>query len=237
MGGGVILSLLFSTPVRAAVSNRVANIKSHGVFVGTNGSDEVVLDSADLRYLASQLDVLDKTIQGLTLQSNANIAYTYHKHKKGDGTLSSGTIYSTTNPGGCYKGSGHTHDKTGTCSTKYTTHVHSSSCATKVVTVTTQCGGEVYLLDSNDYGSFVARRYRCVRCGNIWRQEASGWEGLGDPITVCGRSISSPQTVYACNDAPLNSGKVYTCGSPTNTWTLGCGKSTSSIDSAYIVFD
>lgn len=30
--------------------------------------------------------------------------------------------------------------------------------------------------------------------------------------------------------------RVYTCGYPTNTWTVGCGKTTSTIESANIVF-
>lgn len=30
---------------------------------------------------------------------------------------------------------------------------------------------------------------------------------------------------------------VYDCGSPTNRWRLGCGKNSSTIESAYIVYD
>lgn len=225
--------------VNAATVKRSANLKSHGVFVGhnNNNSKEVVLDSSDLYYLADQLDVLDKTIQGLSLKSNASISYTYHAHKKGDGTKSSSTLYATSNPGGCYKAFGHTHNKTGTCGTKYTTHVHNGSCATKVVTTTTKCGGPMNQISAHDYGSFVARQYQCFLCGTIIRHEAARWEEMPPPLTVCTEDKVSKQTVYACNNAPLNTGMVYTCGSPTNTWTVQCGKSTSSIDEAHIVFN
>lgn len=211
--GGVILSLLFSTPVQAAVSNRVVNIKSHGVFVGRNGSKEVVLDSADLRYLANQLDVLDRTIQGLTLQSNANIEYNYHEHKKGDGALSSSTVYSATDPGGCYRGSGHTHNKTGTCSTK---QVPVGQCQW----VTTGFKNQGYCSVTQ-----TPANHRYVKCTVCGRRVDGGCTNCGSGMPDASQSVCSGTITQ------------YTCGSPTNTWVIGCGKTTSSIDSAYIVFD
>lgn len=224
MGGGACFALIFGTVAQASDSIRINHLKSHGVFVAQNANgDEVLLDSADLRYLAGQLDVLEQTIKGLTLQQSASISYTYHSHKKGDGTASSVTLYQTTNPGGCYKSGGHTHNKTGTCSTKYTSHTHTSSCTYSV----TYHGTMECTSRDGEYSYF-----KCNNCGRTARSydggASTGW-GMGHCDSCATRS-------YTCSGV-LNSGLTYACGSPVNTWVLGCGKSTSSIDEAHIVFN
>lgn len=218
--GGVFLTLTAQTlDVRAGNLTRRSNIKSHGVFVGQNNSgDEVVLSATDLYYLADQLDVLENTIKGLSLQQNANIAYTYHYHTNGNGTQSSSTLYSASNPGGCYASAGHTHDKTGTCSWRYSSHAHTLSCYSG-------CPGvRVHVKDINSNKSY----YECSVCDRSWYlgQGAGIWTG-----SSCDRSI------VVCNNSPLNSGKAYTCGNPVNTWTVQCGKSNGQIIEAHIVFN
>ena len=54
-----------------------------------------------------------------------SIEYLYHEHTGGaTGTI----VYATTDPGGCYRANGHTHNKINTCpsheETEYTTHEH-----------------------------------------------------------------------------------------------------------------
>lgn len=255
----LLLLSLTAIPVTAAINGRVGNIKSHGVFVGINGTDEVVLDSADLRYLANQLDVLDQTIRGLTLQSNASIEYTYHVHKKGDGTESSDTIYSTVNPGGCYFDGGHTHDKIGACpytQSPNTYHIHSGSptsgggCYTvpvyKSVTCTVYqsgCMNSYTGYDGQEHCQYTLYHTSCGRGTQTYNYPAHsqsnhvGARSWQQTCTVVGGVITGYAT--SCKNLPLNAGsqKIYSCGSPTNTWVIGCGKTTSSIDSAYIVFN
>ena len=129
---------------------------------------------------------------------NASIKYTYHKHVDGKNNEVSGTtIYSLTNPGGCYVAKGHTHNKTGNCSTATGTRtdrvpVGTCSCATSHSEYGGSCG-------HGDHG--------CVRCG----------------VQIYGDKTVS----YS----------YYTCGEPTNTWILGCGKTDKTIESATITFD
>lgn len=192
------------TNVFAGATTRKSNIKSHGVFVGqSNTGDEVVLNATDLYYLADQLDVLEQTIKGLSLQQNASIEYVYHSHKYGNGTAAtSSIIYATTNPGGCYRNAGHTHNKTGTCS--YTT--------------TTTNGPHYYVATDHYDGNNVYKK--CIYCGNGGYSYNNVHEGASGS---CSANVSTTTT--------------YTCGSPTNTWKINCGKTTSSIDEAHIVFN
>lgn len=203
---------------------RKSNIKSHGVFVSQNGNDEeAVLSSEDLYYLADQLDVLDQTIQGLTLQANASIEYTYHTHKTGDGIESYGTLYSTDAPGGCYVPGGHTHNKTGTCPSGYTYHVHTSTCSYT----------ETYLGEYKCTSRYNGTSYfKCNHCGH----ETSNYDGGASQGWGIGHCHHCSIKNYSCSGV-LNAGYTYYCGSPTNTWVLGCGKSTSTIDEAHIVFN
>lgn len=142
----VILILLISVPVQAATKARSSNIKSHGVFhsLDEDGRD-VLLDSADLYYLATQLDGLEAAIDALSFSNNANVSYVYHHHIKSDGTvLDKDIVYSSTALGGCYKTNGHTHNKTGTCGTTMTPntyHVHANNATVSVVYSAINPGG------------------------------------------------------------------------------------------------
>lgn len=117
LGGGVALSLICSNFAQAATSTRQSNIKSHGVFVGqdSDSDQEVVLDSADLLYLASECDRLETLVDALSMKQDANIVYTYHYH-----------IGDDRHNGGCYT-NGY--------------HEHLSSCAYTTVTVHTHKEG------------------------------------------------------------------------------------------------
>ena len=127
----------------------------------------------------------------------AYISYTYHKHVNGNNEIvDKNTIYSGSNPGGCYISAGHTHNKTGTCPSKNektdNNHEHS---------VSGQHGDNIW----------------CPHCGYCTTfdlgetSKSHHCEWHGDKI-------------------------VYLCNSPTNTWKIGCGKTTNSIDSAVIIF-
>lgn len=252
----LLLLSLTALPVTAAVSGRISNIKSRGVFVGTNGTDEVVLDSADLRYLAGQLDTLETMVNALSMNTGGNIVYDYHHHAKGDGTLSQSTLYTTANPGGCYRSAGHTHDKTGDCSYTWspnTYHVHSGSptsgggCYTHAVHGTVTC--TVY--ESGCFNSYTGDdglehcqyTVRHTNCGYGERvldhsphtsdnhRGARSWQQQCETSTITGYTAT-------CGNRPLNAGsqKVYTCGSPVNTWTVGCGWREGEIQSASIQF-
>lgn len=135
---------------------------------------------------------------------NVSIEYTYHKHVDCNGNASSATIYSTTNPGGCYVSSGHTHNATGTCPTHTTT-------------TSTYCGSWK-LVEITEEGWHM---YQCTGCNSKRLQTTAnsdgGW-GYG--------------THYVDT-----SNTVYDCGSPVNTWIIGCGKSETSIESAIIKFN
>lgn len=81
--------------------------------------------------------VTDTNIQRVLLKadnlSNSQSEGTVHWHTIADGSLSEGTIYATTAPGGCYNAAGHTHDKLGTCSKKANyKHACDSGCKEKV---------------------------------------------------------------------------------------------------------
>lgn len=179
--GGIVILLLTSTTVLANNNNRVSNIKSHGVFHGINqdATQEVLLDSADLRYIASQLDDMEDIINGLKQQSKGNIKYIYHTHHKGDGFASSGVIYSLTNPGGCYKSAGHTHNAIETCpshtETTHITHEHYIS-------------GNPYHCDHCGIGGYGSNTHTCTYpdtstvwdCGspvNTWTVQCGWREG------------------------------------------------------------
>lgn len=133
-----------------------------------------------------------------------NISYTYHQHINGAGAVVTvSPLYATSNPGGCYKAAGHTHNVTGTCGYYYTSHTHSGSCYHSE-TVTETHGGY------------------------------SASEGTYYPE----RTVSYTVSVEHCGGQPLNSGAVYTCGYPVNTYVWGCGRTAGvTIDQAVIHFD
>lgn len=113
-----------------------------------------------------------------------------HHHCRSSG-LSDGTLYTTSNPGGCYKSAGHTHDKTGTCS-KTANYEHSCDGG---------CGSETYTAYDD---------YPCYAC-NIGSEHNPG-PCRGHVRTRSWHSQNQVITGYS-----------YSCGSPTNTWKIGCG--------------
>ena len=148
------------------------------------GPDEINTEIDNIyreRYTKGYEDGVKKT------STNAKIVYIYHKHKKEDGTLSSDTIYSTSNPGGCYGADGHTHNATGTCGTIY----HPGTAGSKYLYCTT-CGwrwavGDVYTACPKHPGTTVIKskpgtpawtEYTCGDYINTW-------------IVKCGKNSST----------------------------------------------
>lgn len=293
--------------VSAAPSGRAANLKSEGVYAITRGTENILIDAADLVKLATEIDELelaykentrdalatvgvyfdssgnpvhtttgnnviptfDALFEGISISQepqgsdvavtwdnvslnkvcyingeyikgngndvnnayskgyndgvnyatgHANITYVYHVHKNGSGNaVTAEKVYTTIAPGGCYVAAGHTHNATGTCATKFTTHTHTDACDTGLGShiVVTGCPRR------DEPGAVVDY---CTLCG----KEGSAGTGVWG---LCPLNIT-----YNCNDLPLNSGKTWACGSPVNTYVLGCGKTTSTIESAIIDF-
>lgn len=134
--------------------------------------------------------------------SDVELQYTYHVHVdgNGDGPIDDGNVtYTKSNPGGCYKGAGHTHNKTGTCPL-----------------------GSQYTLAVDSYTEYenhhVGFRYSCSYCNKITHTaEYDKWEAAPHVST-----IACPNTHYGC-------------GSPTNTWKIGCGKKAGQIESVTMI--
>lgn len=183
---------------------RAGSIKSHGTLLceQADADDEVYITSQDLINLANDVDRLEDLIDGLQCKDNPNIEYTYHYHHKGDESASSNTIYSYDNPGGCYRGAGHTHDKTGTCSS----YEYQSKC-NWIHTAP----------DENPDGS------ECPYHGITYTYAYDEFNGTKWLHT------------YKCSYK--RDVKEYTCGSPTNTWTVQCGWREGEIEAAYIAFE
>ena len=127
----------------------------------------------------------------------AYITYNYHKHVNGKNeVVSQSTVYSTSNPGGCYRSAGHEHNRTGSCPSHMEsvdfTHEH---------WVSGTWGDNIW----------------CPHCGFCSTFEI-GTHGRWHHCVFYGEK------------------RVYTCTFPANSWTIGCGKTTSTIESANIVF-
>ena len=123
--------------------------------------------------------------------------YNKHVHKTATAETDGSVIYATENPGGCYVAAGHTHNKTGECAytmSPNTRHVHTSSCPS------------VYHKADYDW----------VKDDNDDGEDKHGWHKKWHPA----------YTEYKCGDSPLNAGGsvVWQCGSPVNTWKIGCNK-------------
>lgn len=122
-----------------------------------------------------------------------------HHHHTNTG-LSSGTLYASSNPGGCYVAGGHTHDAVVACPK---TAVYKHACDGG-------CGGgweTVYFSDG------------CAHCN-----AADGTE-YNEGAACRGHE----QYVSWHSDNQVFSHWNYTCGSPTNTWKIGCGYSQHQI--------
>ena len=113
-------------------------------------------------------------------------------HKDGDGNEydDGAVIYSTTDPGGCFIASGHTHDKTGSCAKGY-------------------CGGSTYTIETKRDGRWIT----CSKCLSCGVEGYAGSTGGGTCTNV-----------------------VYKCDGSINTWKIGCGMSTTSIEEAIIKY-
>lgn len=246
--GALALCLINGNVSTAADSTRQSNIKSKGVLTETNSSQEVVFDSADLRYLAAQCDQLETTIDGLSMQQNANIEYTYHHHT-GTETSCGGChtvgyhthIGSSTSGGACYTGrhvhngcTKHTHTgKPGSCWNAVRIHTHSDSCYSAQGTRTCGCTSSQ---GDDGYGT------KCHSCGHTCHSGTPCYVQVSNTAITCGQKefrydLKCGKTEgYQCNDLPINTWDL-TCGnSPINRWSLGCNRREGEIESATISF-
>lgn len=150
-----------------------------------------------------------------TIKGPITITTKYHEHTNSLGeSITDTTIYSTATIGGCYQASGHTHNKTGTCST---------STYTGIWKAVSQ--GGVYAKDSGcskcDNGYWIASvTWRCTYCGTT-SQELEHVKG-----SIVGNSRGTHCGPYT----------KYTCSSENNTWNVGCGKTTSTIEGYTITY-
>lgn len=180
-----------STEIAVTVGAATANNLSvgarawvNGEYIEGNGHDNDYY--YDLGYADGQANL-----------PNASVEYIYHEHVNGKGEVVTTTpLYTTTNPGGCYKASGHTHNKGGATCEWGTIKVPNGTCKCTV---------------GNDDWEY---EYQCS-CGH--------WHDDGEE---CGATIYKTTEGYKCNN------------SPTNTYKLTkCGKTTSTIEKAIIVYD
>lgn len=111
------------------------------------------------------------------------------------------TVYATSNPGGCYAGNGHTHNKTGDC--PYDDHTD-YDCQCTFDGEGGTCGHHLHV---------------CKKCGAY----VIRWEGN------CTCPWTNKHDTSHGNHVWEGGSKKYMCGSPTNTWVLGCGKSNGQI--------
>ena len=166
-------------------------------------------------------------------KGTAHVEYIYHKHLDKDGNVvsfSNAASFKQSSAGGCFtKAIYKVHSHSIKCGTKYTSHTHNRSCATQ--TVSSDIQYHSYYVDHGDGGG----HQQCPQCG--YTQDADMPFTHNHPVT---------NTVYACGNSPLNSGKAYNCGKTAGTcyssegvdyYALSCTKTATSIDSGYIVWD
>lgn len=112
---------------------------------------------------------------------------------------SSPTIYSLTNPGGCYVAAGHTHNATGTCP-RILRHVSFYR--------------DVHERDDNNNEGKYCIIGRCPVCdnGNIHVHNSN--------YQLLKKYYNGEILYYHCTPP-------YNCGSPVNTWVIGCGINSS----------
>lgn len=92
------MSLICSLNISAAELTRQSHIKSHGVLQSNSETQEVLLDSSDLTYLCEEMDRLEVLVDGLQMQQNPYVTYTYHEH-----------IGDEYHEGGCHTAGYHVH--------------------------------------------------------------------------------------------------------------------------------
>lgn len=181
-----------------------------GTLVEGNGANENAARTEG--YNQGYADGLEKALD------NVEIQYTYHSHT---GTVSGG--------GGCYTVPIYKqHVHTDACYA-YTTHKHTSSCISKTTSYTKTCGC------SSSYSyDYVA----CPSCGHGHPHDMTGQH--------CNKEVGTGYNYeYGKCDHALNDGYSLVCGKTAGqryssegieSYALGCEKTTSSIDSATIVF-
>lgn len=226
--GGGILTILQPTEVHA----EKLPIKSSGVVQFINpANEEVYLDSADLVYLQNEIDELQKLYEpklvtaynngysdGQAKKSGPTVKHQYHVHVDANGkSYANGTtLYATSNPGGCFVGAGHTHNACGAC--PYHTVYHPEEGHDETYICSWRATGNV-----ENAGMLGVCPYHPT--------ESYTWEHWGGYSAACGHT----ETTYVV-DSPAWTETIYDCGSPTNTWRLGCGKSTSTIINTTLTF-
>ncbi len=138
-----------------------------------------------------------------------SISYKYHEHIDDNGNIrTSTTIYSTTPIGGCYVAAGHTHNKTGTCGMTETGYLHWHGKETDSMSDGTGGHGTYWTASP------------CTVCGYQPNDYTTGW---------------TPPDEHSYTEVHCTPG--YTCGYPTNTYKIGCGKTVDTIEEATIIFD
>lgn len=134
--------------------------------------------SSENAYNNGYADGFSKVVDGLS------ISYTYHIHKDSDEKVynTGAILYTTTEPGGCFKANGHTHNKTGTCTTK-TTYCNATATSSN------------WSWDSGRHRDY--RTWTCTN-GHRWGEDGSDdhVSGGGGQTTTCGM----PMTSYTCGN-------------------------------------
>ena len=139
---------------------------------------------------------------------DVDIQYTYHVHiGNGDSGWADGYVfYQSNDPEGCFAAGGHAHDRTDVCS--YTTQT----------TLCTWRGS----LPPGTLGQPVCGTHGSGSNYENWLKKYV-WRKDDDP---------GGYVIFGCS-APVTK-TTYTCGFPTNTWTITCGKKAGQIESATV---
>lgn len=145
--------------------------------------------------------------RNLSLAVASAVTGSIHYHSKSSGTMAyndtTTCIYSTSNPGGCFKPAGHTHDATGSCS-RYAAYRH-------------ECNSGCRQVEKKHYTEHTEVWFDAeCSCGGCWNEKKT-YE----------YSHSTYEWEHSSNQ--VFSHWVYNCGSPTNTWTIQCGKNHGGI--------
>lgn len=275
MGGG-ILALVLPASVYAQTSSRASNLQSEGVYsVVSPTGKSVTLDSADLRSLANQIDLLEQEYKegtvkalskiGITVAttplpsfdtlfqaistsqtpkgndvaatvdnlSEGVVAYVNGTYLQGNGN-DVNTAYANGYSDGVDYAIGH-------ANVEFVYHVHvngDGDTVTAQTVYTTQNPGGCYIAAGHTHNmtgtcSYYTTPIRFCGAGCNWTHyDDSGihneWK--------CSNGHSRPAGENPCQKRVSGGDKVYTCGSPVNTYVLGCGKTTSTIEQAIINF-
>lgn len=132
--------------------------------------------------------------------ANGTIKYDYHIHKDGAGNAVTANQVNGGNPGGCYKGAGHS---------------HTGSCPQGDCRVDTEC----YSNSKGESGLYHNQYHHRHRNCGLGTVDGSSWS------KTKGQDSTDTHKYYICGDQP------------TNIWTIQCGKTLSTIESAQIVYD